>query len=208
VLCSIVGQLLVLTAPGCFIPVILALTPGRSAAERVRVVCVAAFVAASVLVAFALWGSYVLEFFGFSLPAFKIAGGTYLVMVGVGLLFNASGEEKPAADAGGVRPKAKKSSPLAVAIAPLGIPLLSGPGMISVVVTRCVESTTLGGKFFLAGAIAVTFALFIAIISAAMLGARYIGKFALDVAAKFPGVYVTSVGFLICLGGITATIRI
>lgn len=202
----IVGQLLVLTAPGCFIPVILALTPGQPVMERVRVVCVASFVATSVLVAFALFGAYVLEFFGFSLPAFKIAGGTYLVMVGTGLLFGAAEEEKPTADA--PKLEAKKSSPLGVAIAPLGIPLLSGPGMISVVVTRCVEGATLGGRLLLAGATAATFALFIAVISAAMFGARFIGKFALDVAAKFTGVYVVSVGFLICFGGITAMVGI
>jgi multiple antibiotic resistance protein len=200
-----VSQLLVLTAPGCFIPVILALTPGKSGMERVRIAFVACFVAAAVLATFALCGSYVLEFFGFSLSAFKVAGGIYVALVGIGLLFDTAGEEQTATNE---EVKMKKSSSLGVAIAPLAIPLLAGPGMISVVVTRCAESGTLGGRILLVGSIAATFAAFLVIVSAAVLGARYIGKFALDVVGKFTGVYALSFGFLVCFSGTTAFIGI
>ncbi|MDR0727624.1 MAG: hypothetical protein LBF26_01890 [Puniceicoccales bacterium] len=199
----VVGQLLVLTAPGCFIPVILALTPGRSGIERVKIAFVACFVAALVQVIFALSSSYVLEFFGFSISAFKIASGTYLMIVSLGLLFDAAGDGKPAA---GEMNVATKEALLGVAITPLGIPLLAGPGMISVIVTRSIEDPTLHGRLFLGGAIVTAFTAFFAIVAAAMFGARYIGKFALDVAGKFTGVYAAAVGFLACFSGVSAFI--
>jgi multiple antibiotic resistance protein len=165
----------------------------------------AGFVAALVLVVFALCGSYVLEFFGFSLSAFKIASGIYLIIVSLGLLFNASGDGETATSA---KPKEeiRKSSSLGVAVTPLAIPLLAGPGMISVVVMRCAESVTLGGKFFLTGAVFVAFVVFLIVVSAAMFGSRYIGKFVLDMTGKFTGVYAAAVGFLACFSGITTSV--
>ncbi|MDR1456832.1 MAG: NAAT family transporter [Puniceicoccales bacterium] len=197
---QIVGQLLILTAPGCFIPVILALTPGRPLAERISVSFLACVVAAAILAAFALFGGYVLEFFGFSIAAFKIASGTYLIIVSLGLMFDVPTEEKASPDQ---RKPTGDATCLGLAITPLAVPFLAGPGMISVVLMRCAESATFVEKLFLSFAIAITFAMFFAIVCAALLGARYIGKFALDVARKITGVYAVSVGFLICFGGIT-----
>ncbi|MDR2341017.1 MAG: MarC family protein [Puniceicoccales bacterium] len=201
----LIGQLLILTAPGCFIPVILTLTPDQSAVERVRVAFVACFVATLVLTAFALFGNYVLKFFGFSLSAFKIAGGSYLMIVGFELLFDDDSEEKSVSDA--PREETRKYRAKDVAITPLGIPLLVGPGMISVIVAKCAETATLSGRLLLICAIVIAFVAFFTIVSMAMFGVKYIGEFVLDVAGKFTGMYAVAVGFLICFSGITAFAR-
>jgi multiple antibiotic resistance protein len=202
-----VCQLFVLTAPGCFIPVFLSLTPKQSVGERMRVALIACMVAAGVLVAFALLGEYIFKFFGISLPAFKIAGGSYLMIISLGLLID-SPEDPPAKSQGKeITETHAASSSIGLAITPLGVPLLSGPGMISLVIIKCAESVTLTGKFFVAGAIFFAFVAFFCLMWLVALGAKWVNAFVLDLAGKFTGVYVAAVGILICCGGITSFIQ-
>jgi multiple antibiotic resistance protein len=79
-----------------------------------------------VLSAFAVAGQYIFRMFGITLPAFEIAGGIILLLIGLDMLeakrspTQESSEESAAAalkeDAG---------------IVPLGIPMLAGPGAIT-----------------------------------------------------------------------------
>jgi multiple antibiotic resistance protein len=86
----------------------------------------ASITALVVLSAFAVAGQYIFRMFGITLPAFEIAGGVILLLIGLDMLeakrspTQESSEESAAAalkeDAG---------------IVPLGIPMLAGPGAIT-----------------------------------------------------------------------------
>ena len=91
----------------------------RSAAARI------AFYVIAILVAFALGGSYVLEFFGISLSALRIAGGL-IVAHTAWTMVTASSKLTPAENA----EAAQKDD---IAFSPMAMPMLAGPGAIGVV---------------------------------------------------------------------------
>ncbi len=121
-----VGSLFVIVDPIAVIPAFLAMTPGDSVEQRRRIARLAALVMAGVLLAFALVGQWIFRFFGITLPALEVAASILLLLIALDMLRAQRSrvqetEEETAAGA------AKDD----VAIAPLAIPMLSGPGAIS-----------------------------------------------------------------------------
>jgi multiple antibiotic resistance protein len=104
----------------------LAITAGADAARRKRMARKGALTAFIVLTSFALAGQFIFRMFGITLPAFEVAGGLILLLIGLDMLEarrsatqETSGEAEEAA--------AKEDA----GIVPLGIPMLAGPGAIS-----------------------------------------------------------------------------
>jgi multiple antibiotic resistance protein len=117
-----------LVDPFAALPTFLAVTQGVDKARRKVMARKASLTAWVVLSAFAIAGQYIFKMFGITLPAFELAGGVILLLIGLDMLQakrsatqEASGETEDAAtkeDAG---------------IVPLGIPMLAGPGSITAV---------------------------------------------------------------------------
>jgi multiple antibiotic resistance protein len=107
-------------------------TTGRAAAERRRLAGKVATYSAIVLLA-SLWlGGYVLNFFGISLAALRIAGGMVVAIRAWGLLMQpAEHEERKATAAAPVQESDEDDE---VAFFPLTMPLTTGPGTIAVAI--------------------------------------------------------------------------
>jgi multiple antibiotic resistance protein len=106
------------------------LTADRSHAERAMMARRVGLYALIILLS-ALWaGAYALTFFGITLPALKVGGGLVVATTGWHLLF---GEEAPAADPG--TPGAPGVPAADMAFFPITMPLVVGPGAISVAIT-------------------------------------------------------------------------
>lgn len=110
------------------VPTTLALTSTLSPGARRHVVNRSVLVAGAIIVFMALVGRFVLQYLGITLPAFGIAGGILLMLIAIDMLF--------------ARPSRAKRDPEAeldtadtegVAVFPLAIPMLSGPGTIATV---------------------------------------------------------------------------
>jgi multiple antibiotic resistance protein len=89
----------------------------------------AVLVAFVIIAVFSLFGHFIFRMFGITLPAFQIAGGIIVFFIGYDLL---RGRES------GVHHSEKSNSVQSyedMAISPLGIPLLAGPGTISTAMT-------------------------------------------------------------------------
>jgi multiple antibiotic resistance protein len=102
-----------------------ALTSADSEAERRSAAARIAVYVIGILVAFAVGGSYVLEFFGISLAALRIAGGL-IVAHTAWTMVTASNRITPAENA-----EAKERDD--IAFTPMAMPMLAGPGSIGVV---------------------------------------------------------------------------
>lgn len=111
------------------VPIFLSITPHNSEAERASMVTRAVLVVFVVLVLFALCGNLIFRFFGVTIEAFRIVAGLLLLKIAFDMM-----EAKPARVRHTPEEDAEGAKREDVAIIPLAIPLLSGPGTISSVI--------------------------------------------------------------------------
>jgi multiple antibiotic resistance protein len=109
-------------------PIFLSITSGDSAAQRKRTAARAALAAWIVLSLFALAGGVIFKAFGISLGAFKIAGGVMLLLMAIDMM-RATTSRTRTTEEEQVESAARDD----VAIFPLAIPMLAGPGAIATV---------------------------------------------------------------------------
>jgi multiple antibiotic resistance protein len=121
--------LLALINPFGAIPMFLSLTAGQSARERHSTINTAAIATAIVVGAAALFGQSLLGVFGISIASLQVGGGILLFILALNM-FNA--------EPGRIRSTPEEQHEAAersnVAVVPLTIPLLTGPGTVSTVI--------------------------------------------------------------------------
>lgn len=115
-----------LVDPFAAIPSFIAITQGADAVRRRRMARRASITCFIVLTAFALAGKYIFQLFGIKLPAFEIAGGLILLLIGIDMLEAKRSPTQESSDE--TQEGAAKDD---AGIVPLGIPMLAGPGAIS-----------------------------------------------------------------------------
>jgi multiple antibiotic resistance protein len=144
--------LLVITDPPGIVPVFIAMTSERPAAERHRLAWQAAVVALGVIVVFALFGRSILAYLGVQLPSLQAAGGLLLLLVALELLTGRAAE-----------PTELERAKANVAFVPLGTPLLAGPGAIVATMLFVQRIGSVGGGVaFGAAIVAVVIVLWLA----------------------------------------------
>ena len=121
--------LLVILGPFMAIPILLALTVGYTSAECNCVVRTAALTVAAVLVVMALLGETMLHWLGTSLGSFRVGGGIVLFLMALAML-QAQVHRVRTSPSEEQRATGRSS----VAVVPIAIPLLAGPGAMTTVV--------------------------------------------------------------------------
>jgi multiple antibiotic resistance protein len=115
-----------LVDPFAAIPSFLAITESAEPPRRKRMARKAALTCFIVLTSFALGGQLLFRMFGITLPAFEVAGGLILLLIGLDML---QAKRSPTQEASGDTEEAAHKED--AGIVPLGIPMLAGPGAIS-----------------------------------------------------------------------------
>src|SRR4029077_19616160 len=110
------------------LPIFIALTAGFDATTRHRMALLSTAVSFVVLIFFISVGQIILTALGVSLTAFEIAGGIILFLFAVQMVL---GESRKASD-----PDSARETPMQLAIYPLAIPNLAGPGAMLTVILR------------------------------------------------------------------------
>jgi len=108
-------------------PTFLAITEGDSRERQLQQLRMACIYMVAILVCFLIGGTFIMGFFGISIPGLRIAGGLMVTSIGWGLLVAAprgAEDEKHAREAA----RAKRD----ISFSPLAMPMLSGPGSIAV----------------------------------------------------------------------------
>ena len=117
--------LFIVVNPISVLPVFLAVTPGFDAPTRRRVALMAVLASFGVLVCFIIAGGFLLEKMGISLRSFQIAGGIILFLVALDMVRGSSYVPQAASAA---------DQATAVALYPLAVPKIAGPGTMLTVV--------------------------------------------------------------------------
>jgi multiple antibiotic resistance protein len=115
-----------LVDPFAAIPSFLAITENVSPQRRKRMARKGALTCFIVLTTFAVAGQLIFKMFGITLPAFEMAGGLILLLIGLDML---EAKRSPTQEVMGETEEAAGKED--AGIVPLGIPMLAGPGAIS-----------------------------------------------------------------------------
>jgi multiple antibiotic resistance protein len=121
-----VSSIFFLVDPFAAIPSFLAITANADPARRKRMARKGALTCFIVLTSFAVGGQLIFRMFGITLPAFEVAGGLILLLIGLDML---EAKRSPTQEALGDTEEAAGKED--AGIVPLGIPMLAGPGAIS-----------------------------------------------------------------------------
>ncbi len=143
-------SVLFIVDPIAVIPTYLVITQGETSAQRAvtaRRACIAATI---ILIAFALGGTLIFEMFGITLEAFRIAGGLILWVVAMDMLHGERRTQESRPEI--VEGKAKED----VAVTPLAMPMLAGPGAISTIMVLAGQARTMPQKLIVHGSIVIT----------------------------------------------------
>ena len=128
------AALITMVNPLAVIPSFVALTDGASRRTRASVAFMAGLSCMAVLTVFLLAGNYVFKFFGITVPAFQIMGGIIFLTNALRTLIE---DDRRAYNVGGEKRledhdvEKAEMDPTSVAVVPLAIPMLSGPGAIT-----------------------------------------------------------------------------
>jgi multiple antibiotic resistance protein len=198
---KILVALLVIVNPLGIIPVFVAMTADHSEAQRKHTARIAAQTVAVVLLVSALLGERVLEIFGISIPSFKVAGGILIMLSAVAMMQASPTREKQTPEE--AQEAIVKAS---IAVVPLGIPLLAGPGAMSTMVIYVSQSRTLAhlGVVLLI-ALTVAMIVWLALTIASKVG-RYMSVTTVNVATRIMGLLLAALAVEIFAGGIVELI--
>jgi multiple antibiotic resistance protein len=121
--------LLAIVNPLGAVPVFLTLTSNNTESERRKIAFTASLTVALVLALTALIGQTVLNFFGISIASFRVGGGILLLLMAISMMQarHSHGKHTPEEE----REAEEKES---IAVVPIAMPLLSGPGAVSSVI--------------------------------------------------------------------------
>ncbi len=190
--------LLVTVDPPGLAPLFLGLTQGMNRGERRQVAVRGSLIAFAVLAVFALFGASILGALGISMGAFRIAGGLLLFAISFEMIFEKRNERKEKTSDAAIT----KDHIHNLAVFPLAIPLIAGPGAISATVLIAGTMDGVAGKIQLIAVIAVCLALvFAALILAERLN-RFLGVTGRALLTRLLGVLLSALSVQFVVDGV------
>lgn len=178
----------------------LAITGNFDEPRRRRMARKAALTCFIVLTAFALGGQYIFQMFGIKLPAFEIAGGLILMLIGLDML---EAKRSPTQEThGDTEEGAAKED---AGIVPLGIPMLAGPGAISSVMVLVGQVPKLWNWEMgaILGAIAVTALVSYWVLAGASHVRRVLGETGIRILVRIMGLLLVALAMQFFVNGLT-----
>jgi len=180
------------------IPIFVKLTEGQSDIKKREIAKTACIVAFLIVFSFILIGQYIFQIFGLTIPAFKVFGGILIFFIGFEMLHSKKS---------GMPVEGDNTSDDGLAISPLAIPILAGPGTIVTAMNFVVKANILN--------LAITifiFALIVLMTFYAFIYSGYIVRFVGDkkfvIVGKIMGLIIGVLGANMLIQGIKLAFNI
>lgn len=187
-----------LVDPFAMLPSFLAITRGVEPKKRRRMAYRASLTCFLVLTTFALAGRLIFRMFGITLPAFEIAGGLILLLIGLDML---EAKRSPTQESSDETEEAASKED--ASIVPLGIPMLAGPGAISSVMVIVGQASSLWQMAAILAAITVTAAASFGILSGADRVQRLLGETGIRILVRIMGLLLVALAMQFFVNGLT-----
>lgn len=183
-------------------PLFAGLTEGLGAEDRRNVAGRAVALTFAIVAAFAIGGRTIFDLFGITLPAFQVTGGILVALVGYHML---QGEHSRVHTPTDEDNRMSRDAALDIAISPLAMPILAGPGTIATAMNFAAESTLpevgrVLGAFALV--CAVTWVTFVSSESIT----RFLGQNAIKVVNRLMGLILAVIGVQMLITGIRGAV--
>lgn len=184
--------------PLAAMPVFLSLTEKDTEVQRSRQAKKAAVYMSLVLVVFLFAGTYIMSFFGISLPGIRIAGGLIIMRAAFSML----NPEQPGRKISEEDEEAAKEK-ADISFSPLAMPLLSGPGSIAVVIGLATQARSLTDYLLITAAILLVALIAYAVLRIAPKATRFIGKSGMSAMTRMMGFIALTISVQFILTGIS-----
>jgi len=179
-------------------PTFLAITEGDSPARRREQARKGCLYMVGILVSFLIGGTFIMNFFGISIPGLRIAGGILMTGIGMDMLLARKAAAKPEED----EERAAAVKKADISFSPLAMPMLSGPGSIAVTL----GFTSLADGWFdylaiIAGIITVAGITYVVLrLSSRIVG--FIGPVGVNAMTKIMGFLIMCIGVQFVVNGV------
>ena len=194
-------SLLALVNPLGAIPFFISFTATNSRQERRKIVRVASLTVALVIAFTTLAGQQVINFFGISVNSFQVGGGIIMLLMAISMINAQPGGTKTTPEET-IEGELKEN----IAVVPLAIPLLAGPGTISTVIIYSSDQEGWMQKLNLIGSGIAIAVLVFAALSAADPISRVLGRTGINVATRLMGLMLAALGVELIVDGLIALI--
>ena len=189
--------LFVILDPFMAIPILLTLTEGYTDRERQRVARVSSLTVAAVLMLMALAGESILHWLGTSLGSFRVGGGIVLFMMALAML-------QAQVDKVRTSPTEERSASgqASIAVVPIAIPLLAGPGAMSTAIIAMQRSSAPYHPLMVLLVIVLVAALLWLILHLARPIGRVLGELGLSILNRVLGLILAAIAVEVIANGL------
>ena len=185
------------------VPIFVGLTQEYTKKERSRVSLWTAINVFIILIISFFIGQYVLKFFGITIPALRIAGGIIIASSGFGLLNGKFSKNK------GINKKVQEDieNRNDIALTPLAMPMLAGPGSISLLIAYYQEHHETSDIISSCLAILAVAILIYIILRSAHYLAKYLGASGIVAISRIVGFLTIAIGIQYIISSVLSIIR-
>lgn len=181
--------LVAIVNPIGIVPVFISLTRNQTDRQRNTAGLRAAITVGAVLVVALLMGEALLGFFGISVDSFRIAGGILILLMAISMLHGGMSPAKQTPDE--AQDAEEKEN---IAVVPLGMPLLAGPGAISTIIIYSHRGHGIGHYAALLGiALGMALLTWLALRAAPLIADR-LGRTGLNIVSRIMGLLLAAIG--------------
>lgn len=193
--------LMVVMNPAAIAALYITMSSRHSVGERLQMARTGCWVALGLLAFFAFAGEDILRILGITLASFRIAGGMLLLMIGFGMLRSDDSDDISDGDIAALKAKRRPD----LAITPLAVPMIAGPGAISSTILKVSESHSILQwiLFFVALLSAVAIVYFI--LDLASRSAKFLGKTMMKLFFRLSGLILIALAVQFILVGFEQT---
>jgi multiple antibiotic resistance protein len=189
--------LIVILDPFAAVPMFLSLTKSYTIGERNRVANIAAITVLIVLVIASLSGETLLLGMGTSLASFRVGGGIVLLMMSLAMLRAQSDMVRTTPEE-----QAEAEDKSAIAIVPLAIPLMAGPGSISTVIIEMHRSNLPSHSLLVIASIALVCVFLWLVLRMAVAIGKRLGPIGLNIVNRLFGLILAAIAIEIMANGL------
>jgi len=187
--------LIAIIDPLALVPTFLSLAAQHTVAEKHQIASVTAFAVMVTLLAFTFFGQAILNLFAISLAAFRMAGGLLLLLLALDMLRAHSQTTET------VQPTSAKPA-ISIALVPLAIPLLAGPGAISTVIIYATLHASLSHKILVSAVIVTVASVVFMVLRLATQAEKFLGETSMLVFNHLMGLIIAAVAIEFILSGL------